>query len=156
MTTTNIANHLMGIAAAIAMCVSLWGCESLSKPTGARFASVEIGQHSRQEIEDATIKVFERANYESFRGEDELVFESEGKEWMQLAYGSNIASAVPVLERVEVQVVGMADGTFRLQCKAYVVPPMVSYSKEVKLRQPRNNPYVELLDEIVRELSKTR
>jgi hypothetical protein len=51
-------------------------------------------------------------------------------------------------------VVGLADGTFRLQCNAYVVPPMVSYSKEVKLRQPRNDPYVELLEEIVRELAK--
>lgn len=154
MTTANIANHLMRMAAALAMCISIAGCESLSKPTGARFASVEIQQHTREEIEEATVEVFKRANYESFRGEDELVFESEGKEWMQLAYGSNIAPEDPVLERVKVQVVGLADGTFRLQCQAYVVPPMVSYSKEVKLRQPRNDPYVELLEEIVRELAK--
>lgn len=156
MMTIKMVPQLMRIAAAIGMCASLGGCESLSKPTGARFASVEIQQHTRQQIEEATIKVFERADYQSIRGEDELVFESEGKEWMQLAYGSNIASSPPVTERVRAQVVDLNDGVFRLQCTAYVVQTTAgSQVKEIQLRQPRSGPYRELLEQVAQELSKT-
>ncbi|HSR87739.1 MAG TPA: hypothetical protein VLL07_02200 [Pontiella sp.] len=157
MTKTNAANHLMGIAAAIGLCACLGGCETLSKPTGAAFASVEIKQHSRQEIEDATIRIFERAGYQSVVALDELVFESEGKEWMQLAYGSNIALADggPVMERVKVRIVDLTDGTYRLQCNAYVIPPGTYETKEVKLLITRSGPYRDLLEEIVRELSET-
>lgn len=123
MTTTNLANHLTGMVTAIGVCVSLGGCGTLSKPAGARFASVEIEQHTQQEIEAATIKVFEHAGYLSMREEDELVFESDGKEWMQLAYGSNLDSDAPIMERVIAQVVKLNDGVFRLQCNVYVVPP---------------------------------
>ena len=84
------------------------------------------------------------------------MFDSEGKEWMQLAYGSNIASGAPVAERIRAQVVDQHDGIFRLQCTAYVVQTTAgSQIKEIKLRQPRNNPYVELLEQVARELSKT-
>jgi hypothetical protein len=158
MTKTSVATHLMAMAAIMAMCISLAGCASLGKPAGAAFASVEIEQHSHEEIEQATIKVFERAGYYSVIALDELVFECEGKEWMQLAYGSNIALADggPVMERVKVRIVDLTDGVYRLQFNAYVIPPGTYETKEVKLLRTRSGPYRELLQQVVEELSTMR
>jgi hypothetical protein len=156
MMTTNSIKQLLGMAAAIGVCISIGGCASLGKPTGAGFASVEIEGHTQKEIEAATIAVFERAGYLSSREEGELVFESEGKEWMQLAYKSNLSGGAPVMERVRAQIVNQNDGVFRLQCSAYILQPLAGTSKkEIKLRRPRSGPYRELLEQVVQKLSET-
>jgi hypothetical protein len=142
----------LGIAMAVGVCVLIVGCTVFNKPVDSAFASVEIEHHSKQEIEAATIAVFKQAGYRSVGGQNELEFESDGKEWMQAAYGSNIASGDPIMERVRAQVVYQSSGVFRLQCNAYVVQ---NAGKEIKLRIHKSGPYRELLDQVTRKLSQT-
>jgi hypothetical protein len=154
--TTQITKPLLRMAATIGMCISIWGCQALSKPTGAGFASVEIERHTTKEIVAATIVVFERAGYQSVGTEGEMEFESEGKEWMQLAYGSNLAGGDPVSERVKAQVVDQGDGVIRLQCSAYILQTMAgTMENEIRLRRPRSRPYRELLKQVARTFSET-
>jgi hypothetical protein len=146
------AKKWLEIALSIGVCVSIGGCGTLSKPAGSAFASVEIEQHTKKEIMAATIAVFEQAGYLSVGGSNELVFESDGKEWMQIAYGSNIGSGQSVMERVEAQVEYQSSDVFRLQCSAYVVQ---APGKEIKLRVHKSGPYRELLEQVARKLSQT-
>jgi hypothetical protein len=153
---TQITLPLLRIAGTLGMCISIWGCQSLSKPTGARFASVEIERHTKKEIVDATLTAFKQAGYQSVGTEDELIFESEGKEWMQLAYGSNISGSEAVSERVKVQVVDENNGTFRLQCQAYVEQTTAkTIEKEIRLLITRSGPYRDLLEQIAKSLTET-
>jgi hypothetical protein len=142
------AKHGLGIAMSVGVCVSIVGCAVFNKSADSAFASVEIEHHSKQEIEAATIAVFKQAGYLSVGVQNNLEFESDGKAWMQAAYGSNIASGDPIIERVRAQVVYHASGVFRLQCNAYVVQ---NAGKEIRLRVHKSGPYRELLEQVARK-----
>jgi len=74
---------------------------------------------------------------------------------MQLAYGSTLSHAEPVLERVKAQVIDQHDGTFRLQCDAYAVQNANRghQGNEIRLRRPRSGPYRDLLEQVAQKFS---
>jgi hypothetical protein len=151
-----ISKYWLGVAVILGLGISSGESKTVSRPSDSKFASVKIEKHTKKEIAAATIAVFEQADYLSVGGvKNELVFESEGKDWMQRAYGSNIGSG-PVLERVRAQVVDEGSGVFRLQCNAYVMQPgRGSDDKEIAVRVRRSGPYRDLLKQVARKLSQT-
>ncbi|VGO22491.1 hypothetical protein SCARR_04574 [Pontiella sulfatireligans] len=154
--SASIAKNWIGLSAIIAVCLSAFGCQVFSTTSGARFASVEISGHSTKEVSAATIAVFDKAGYMSTGVGDELLFERDGPEWMQIAYGSNIKSGGPVSERIKAQIVNLGDGTLRLQCSAYAMPESGGIGdKEMQLLMTRRRPYRALLEQVAQKFSAT-
>ena len=148
-----ITSSMIRESIAVGICMLMLGCATLDKPAGAGFASVLIGGHTPQEISDATMAVFEKADYLGSQVDDGLVFERDGLEWMQLAYGSNISGGRDVTERVKAQIIDQGGGIFRLQCTAYIVQPRPSGEHEIRLRLPRSGPYRDWLKQVASKFS---
>lgn len=137
---------------AILLCISsAWG-KTTSRPSDSIFASVKIENHSKTEIQAATIAVFKKAGYTSAGIKGELLFEADGKPWMQRAYRRNISGGDPVMERVKAQIVLQDSGALLLKCNAYAVQTMGSRKKEIAVRVRRSGPYRELLKQVARKL----
>lgn len=146
----------MVFAVALILCISNGEGKTLSRPSDPRFASVKIENHTKKEIEAATIAVFKAAGYISVGVKGELEFEADGKPWMQRAYGSNISSGDSVMERVRAWVISQDSGAFKLQCNAYIIQTERSGDeKEITVRVRRSGPYRELLKQVARKLSQT-
>jgi len=146
---TRIATALL----ALSVVLGGWGCQSLTSPASARFASVKIGGHTLDEVRATTITVFENDGYQTVTEGAELVFEREGSQWDQVAYGDNIGDGT-VVNRVRAQVIDLGGGVCRVQCTAYVVRDAGSSTEdEVRLHAPRSGHYRDLLDQVVQRLT---
>ena len=131
-----------------------WGCQSLTAPAGAGFASVKIGGKTVEQIHAATVSGFQNEGYRAELGTDGLVFEREGSRWDEIAYGSNLGRD-KLLNRVRAQVVDLGNGTCRLQCTAYAVRcagPRIE--DETKLPHRRSGYYQGLLEQVAQKLSE--
>lgn len=147
-------NRLAGLVVALSLVMlGGWGCQSLTAPSSASFASVKISGQGIEQVQTATIKVFENEGYTTELSPDGLLFEREGSQWEEIAWGSNVGDG-QVINRVKAQVVELGGGVCRLQCAAYVVRDAgTGVEDEVKLRRPRRGYYQGLLDQVVQKLT---
>ncbi|MCX6925706.1 MAG: hypothetical protein NT154_21215 [Verrucomicrobia bacterium] len=134
----------------------LLGCKSMDKPASASFASVRIQGHTREQIRGATVVVFQQAGYAAadVSGAD-MIFETEGSRWDQIAYGSWVNDA-PVWIRVRVSMVALSTDLYRLQCQAYKVrnkgDPLTE--DQVIIKNRNSKPYQALLDKVLGQLNR--
>ena len=133
---------------------ALIGCKSVDRPASASFASVRIEGHTPEQIQAATVVVFQIAEYTAADvRRSEMVFEREGSRWDQIAYGSWVNDA-SVWNRVRVSMVPLAADTFRLQCQAFKVrnkgDPLTE--EEVRIGNSHRKHYQALLDKVVERL----
>ncbi len=137
--------------------VALLGCKSADKPASASFASVRIAGHTRTQIRNVTMSVFQDEGY-VLAGVDgsDLVFEKEGSTWDRVAYGNWIDDK-PVWVRVKVSLVPLSEGVFRLQCQAFKVRDKgdAVFEEELRLRGNRSKPYQAVLDKVLGQLGRS-
>lgn len=147
-------NRFTDLAAALSLVMlGGLGCQSLSAPDSASFASVKIGGHTVEEVQATVVKIFQSEGYRATTSADGLLFEREGSRWEEIAYGSNVGNS-KVINRVRAQVVELGGGVCRLQCTAYVVrDAATSIEDEVQLLRPRRGYYQGLLDQVVQNLT---
>jgi hypothetical protein len=134
----------------------LSGC-SLTKVGSASFASVEIKNHSRAEIQYTTAQVFREDGYRgSLSGSGQMVFEKEGSRANNLAYNGLVAThegAITVV-RVRADLVDLGGSSWRLQCHAFMVRNAGDsfFEDEIRLANVRSGPYQRLLDKVAKQL----
>jgi hypothetical protein len=128
--------------------VFLLGCKSTDKPASAQFASVEIRGNTPGQIRDVAVEVFKEHQYQVMHSNPtNMVFEKEGSGWNNFAYGNWMGEGVWV--RVKASIVPVAEGTFRLQCNAYMLRDRRGPTEEeVKLTSLQSHTYQKLLEEI--------
>lgn len=132
------------------------GC-STGKPGSASFASVVIPGKTPDEICQAAAKVFQENGYKaSVANPTAMVFEREGTRGESLAYSGVVDThygAVTVV-RVRAELVDLGTGSYRLQCKAYMVRNANDsfFADESPLANIRSHPYQKLLDETAKRL----
>jgi len=133
------------------------GCRSWTAPPGASFANVTIKNHSTAEIAAAAAQVFSADGYRGSRTADgDLLFEKEASRATTLARESMVAAygGAQTINRVRAQIVGLGGGTYRLQCKAYMVTGGSDpfFQDEVPLANVRSAPYQALLEKVAKQL----
>lgn len=132
-------------------------CRTTDGPPSSGFASVNIQNHSVDEIVAATAQVFGADGYQGVRKPSgEMVFEKPASRGSTLAregvagsfYG-NVS-----INRVKASVVGLSPGVHRLECKAYLVSGGSDpfFQDEVPLANVRKGPYQSLLDKVAKQL----
>lgn len=147
---------LIGLSSVLAGMLLAAGC-STGKPGTASFASVEIPGKTPEEISQAAAKVFQENGYKAnVANPAAMVFEREGTRGESLAYGGVVDSyygAVTIV-RVRAELVDLGAGSYRLQCKAYMVRNANDsfFSDESPLANVRSHPYQKLLDETAKRL----
>src|SRR5690348_10391949 len=113
----------MGLLSVLAGMLLATGC-STGKPGSASFASVEIAGKTPEEICQTATRVFQENGYKaSVANPAAMIFEREGTRGESLAYSGVVDThygAVTIV-RVRAELVDLGKGSFRLQCKAYVV-----------------------------------
>ena len=148
---TVLASMLLATAS-----TALIGCKSPAKPESASFASVQIQDHTAEQIRAATVVVFQQDGYTPVDvGRAGMVFEKQGSRWDKIAYGSWIDDS-GVWVRVRVSVVPLSEGVFRLQCQAFRVRDKgdAVLEEQVRLRNNRGKPYQALLDKVLGQLKR--
>jgi hypothetical protein len=129
------------------------GCQSLTAPSSASFASVKIGGQTVEQVQATALKVFQDEGYRAAASSDGLLFEREGSRWEEIAQGSNIDNR-KVINRVRAQIVDLGGGVCRLQCTAYVVRDAgTGVEDEIKLPPWKSGYYQNLLDKVPQRLS---
>jgi hypothetical protein len=142
----------LGMALVTACSLMVLGCKSTGKPASSHFASVELQGNTPGQIRDVAVDVFKEHQYVVSKSRtDAMVFEREGTEWDNIAYGNWMGGAVWV--RVKASIVPVSEGTFRLQCNAFMVRDRGgSTEEEVKLTSLKSHSYQKLLDEVSQRL----
>jgi hypothetical protein len=130
------------------------GCQT-GKPASASFASVNIPGKSPDEICRTTAQVFQEDGYRaSVLTPDKMVFEKEGTRGESLAYGGLVDThyGAVTLVRVRTQLVDLGQGTYRLQCQAFMVRNAGGslVEDESRLLNIRSRPYQQLLDKVAK------
>ena len=127
------------------------------EPTSASFASVVIAGRSPDEICQTAGKVFQENGYAvGSLSPSGMVFQKEGSQGQSLAYGGLVdtyyGSSTAV--RVRAALVDLSGGSYRLQCKAYMVRHANDsfFEDESALLNFRSGPYQKLLDEVAKRL----
>jgi hypothetical protein len=148
---------LKALALGILLAFGAAGCRSLTQPASASFASVTIKNHTAQEIASAAAQVFAADGYRGgVSGNGELVFEKEASRMTSFAREGLVDATYgqSTVNRVRAQIVPLADNTFRLQCKAYMVTGGndTFFQDEVPLANVRRMPYQRLLDKVADSL----
>ncbi len=133
------------------------GCNSLSGPGSASFASVTIQNHSSEEIAAATANVFAANGYAGgARGPEKMMFEREASRGTTLAREGVVATqgGARTLIRVRLELVWLSENSYRLQCQAYTVTGAGDsfFEEEVRLANVRSGPYQSLLNKVAKEL----
>lgn len=127
---------------------------SLDAPASAGFASVKIAGESEATVRAAAIRAFAGEGYALVSEANGLVFEREGTRRDVLAYGGALDSA-PVRIRVHAQIISLAGGVLRLQCRACAVRnPGDSLEDEIPLPVWRRGPFQDLMDKVSHDLSE--
>ena len=141
----------LGVAAMLAT-----GCRT-GDPASASFASVSISGKSPQEICQTTAVVFQEDGYQAGPlTPSSMVFQKEASHGQSLAYGgiadTHYGSQTAV--RVKASLVDLGAGTYRLQCKAYMVRNAGEsiFEDESPLMNFRSGPYQALLDKVAQRL----
>ena len=148
--------HLKSLTCLVLAPILFTACKA-TQPGSASFASVVIATHTADEIRQTTHQVFAEAGY--VPGFDEnagMTFEKEGSRANAIAHGGLYATqqGAETWVRVKVNLVPLKPGSFRLQCRAYMVPRHgdAFFEEEHALPNFRGRPYQELLDEVARKL----
>jgi len=133
------------------------GCGSLSGPGSASFASVTIKNHSAAEIAAATAQVFGADGYRGgASAPGQMVFEKETSRATSFSREGLVETyyGAQTINRVRVEIVALSDGSFRLQCKAYMVSGGSDpfFQDEVPLANLRSGPYKLLLHKVSQQL----
>ena len=129
------------------------GCRSRTEPGSASFASVTIQNHSEAEIAAATAQVFGADGYRGgLSGSGQMIFEKEASRGTSFAR-EGIAGGLygaQTINRVRVEIVPLAGGQHRLQCKAFMVTGGSDpfFQSEVPLANIRSGPYQSLLNKV--------
>jgi hypothetical protein len=130
------------------------GCKSPPKSPSNRLASVTIRNGTREEIETAIRKVFEKHGYElsTKRDAGALIFEKKGTFMNGLFYGDWYSGGV--WERVNVYYGDPEPGRTVVECDAYMVQehddPL--FQSERKMYKTRRHIYQKVLEEVAAEL----
>jgi hypothetical protein len=132
------------------------GCRT-SDPASASFASVNISGKSPQEICQTTAAVFQENGYQvGSLTPSNMVFQKEASQGQSLAYGGVVDThyGSKTAVRVKALVVDLGAGTYRLQCKAYMVRNAGEsiFEDESPLMNFRSGPYQTLLDKVAQRL----
>jgi hypothetical protein len=151
--------HLSLVAAFICALLSFVGagCHSLSGPGSASFASVTILNHSPEEIAAATAQVFTAKGYRGgMTKSGQLVFEKEASRGTSFAREGLVGAyyGAQTINRVRAEIVPLGSGSYRLQCKAYMVTGGSDpfFQDEVPVTNARSGPYRSLLKKVEKQL----
>ena len=131
------------------------GCRS--GPASASFASVTIKDKTPQEICQAAASVFQEDGYAvGSLNPSSLLFQKEGSRGQSLAYGGAVDTyyGSSTVVRVRGQLVDLGAGTYRLQCKAFMVRKAGDsfFEDESPVANIRSRPYQNLLDKVAKKL----
>jgi hypothetical protein len=132
------------------------GCRT-GEPTSASFASVDIPGRTPDQICQTAGKVFQENGYAvRSLSPSGMVFEKEGSQGQSLAYGGVVDTYYggSTIVRVRAAVVDLSSGTYRLQCKAYMVRHANDsfFEDESALLNFRSGPYQKVLNEVAKRL----
>lgn len=152
----SLKTSLAGLAA-LAVALTNLLVTSADAANSAGFASVTIKEHTKDEIISATAKVFVADGYQSGKNKSgQMVFDKEASRGTTIARDGIAAaqSGVRTVQRVYVDVVPLEEGSYRLQCKAYMVTggSDAFFQDEVPLAKVRKGPYQSLLNKVKKEL----
>ncbi|MFO1476142.1 MAG: hypothetical protein U1F98_05770 [Verrucomicrobiota bacterium] len=141
---------VLSLVALLGVC----GCGTLSAPFTDGYAEVRIAGHTREEIHDTLVSVFESDGYSVvIPSQDRPVFEKVAPVNYQGAYRS--IGGKPVDVRVKVTISRLKADTYRIACTPHIVrdngDPYVE--EEVPLSNMRIRPYQKLLDQVAAELN---
>ena len=149
----------MAVPACLGLLLALaaTGCHSLSGPGSASFASVTIQNHSADEIATTTARVFGADGYRGRPGASgQMIFEKEASRATTISRDGLVAAqnGAVTINRVKAEIVPLSDGSYRLQCKAYMVTGAGDsfFEDEVALAHIRSGPYQALLDKVEAQL----
>jgi len=135
----------------IAMLIA--GCGA-TKPGSASFASVVIKGALPNDIQKATIEVFQEDGYAAGTMGDQLVFQREASRLTSLAYEGLVDThyGAKTLVRVKTDLVNLGSGAYRLQCEAFIVKNAGDsfFAEEQRLANVRSRPYQSLLDKVAK------
>lgn len=154
-------HHPQPSCLAVLFCLTLLlagaGCSSLSEPGSASFASVTLENHSAEEIVAATTQVFGADGYRGGpTGSGQMVFDKEASRGTSFAREGVVGGyyGAQTVNRVRVDLVPLAGGQYRLQCKAFMVTGGSDpfFQDEVPLANIRSGPYQSLLNEVRKQL----
>ncbi len=153
----NTRSAVPAVWLALGLALAGAGCGSLSGPGSASFASVTIQNHTQEEIVAATAQVFGAEGYRGGpSGSGQMVFDQEASRGSSFAREGVVGGfyGAQTLNRVRVEIVSLADGAYRLQCKAYKVSGGSDpfFQDEVPLANIRSGPYQSLLDKVAKQL----
>ena len=147
---------IAALSLAVSCLVLSAGCRT-GEPDSASFASVQIKGKTPEEICKAAGEVFQEDGYMvGSLNPSAMVFQKEGSRGQSLAYGGVVdtyyGSSTKV--RVRAQLVDMGLGTYRLQCKAYMVRNANDsfFEDESAILNIRARPYQNLLDKVAKRL----
>ena len=141
----------------LALVLGSAGCRSFTEPGSASFASVIIQNHSAEEIAAATAKVFAADGYNGgMSGPGKMVFNKDASKATSVSREGVVGAhyGAQTINRVRVDVVPLADGSHRLQCKAFMVSGGSDpfFQDEVPLSNVRRGPYQSLLNDVAKQL----
>lgn len=147
---------LSAFALAILTVVLIAGCRT-GEPTSASFASVVIPGKTPEQISQAAGAVFQADGYSiGSLNPGSMMFQKEASRGASLAYGGVVDTyyGSTTVVRVRAQVVDLGSGSYRLQCKAYMVRRAEDafFEDESPLLNIRSGPYQKLLDEVAKRL----
>ena len=128
-----------------------------SKPASASFASVNIPGKTPEDICKTTAAVFQEDGYAvQMLTPASMVFEKEGTKGQSLAYGGVVDTyyGSTTIVRVRAQLVDIGAGSYRLQCKAFMVRKAGDsfFEDESPLTNIRSGPYQKLLNKVAKQL----
>jgi hypothetical protein len=133
------------------------GCSSLSGPGSASFASVTIADRTPEEIAATTTQVFVADGYRGgLTKSGQLLFEKEASRATSFAREGLVGAYYggQTINRVRAEIVPLGHGSYRLQCKAFMVTggPDPFFQDEVPVTNARSGPYRSLLRKVEKQL----
>ncbi len=136
--------------------VLVFGCRT-SEPSSSSFASVVIAGKTQEEICRTTGAVFQEDGYiVGSLAPENMLFQKEASRGASLAYGGVVDTyyGSTTAVRIRAQLVDLGTGTYRLQCKAFMVRKAEDsfFEDESPLLNIRSRPYQNLLDKVAKRL----
>jgi hypothetical protein len=152
----HFSRNLLVLALTISGAILILGCRA-SKPDSASFASVNIKGKTPEEICRTTGEVFQEDGYMvGSLDPSNMVFQKEASRGQSLAYGgiADTYYGSTTAVRVRASLVDLGMGTYRLQCKAFMVRKANDsfLQDESPLLNIRSRPYQNLLDKVAKRL----
>ena len=130
-----------------------FGCKSPHRASSA-FASIEIRGNTPGQIHDVATAVFLDNGYQLAKpGLTSFVFEKKASKLSNITYG-NWTGDSPVLVRVKLSIVPVAEADFILECDAFMVRDAGSglLEDETHVSRLHKGPYQKLLDNVATRL----